>query len=67
MSLPKAWLIFEDVYGLNVGPYVLTQVFSTQDEADQYMKVSKYPCQKAQHDYRSKKHLYPQYYNELPK
>lgn len=64
-NVPKMWLVYEDIFGRNIGPYVLRKAFKTQAEADEYMKKSNYPTKKGQHDYRSKLDLYPEYFNEL--
>ena len=60
-----AWVIYEDIYGRQLGPYVFTRDFTDQAEAEEYKKKCRNPYQVAHLPFKAHKEHYPEYYNEI--
>ena len=60
-----AWVIYEDIYGRNSGPYVCAKDFFTQEEAETYKAKAANPCHVVKLRFKANKNLYPEYYNEI--
>jgi len=65
-SPTKAWVIYEDIFGRQIGPYVFTRDFLDQAEAEEYKKKCRNPYQVAHLPFMNNKDNYPEYFHDIP-
>jgi len=61
----KAWVIYEDIFGRQIGPYVFTKDFTDEQEAEDYKQKCPNSYRVARLPFKVHKENYPEYYNEI--
>ena len=61
----EAWVIYEDIFGRQIGPFVCTKDFTDKQEAEAYKQKCSNRCRIAKLKFMANKENYPEYYNEI--
>ena len=61
----EAWVVYEDIFGRQTGPFAFTKDFTVEQEARDYAAKCVNPCKVTKLPFKANKEFYPEYFNEI--